>query len=457
MENRQKPEQSMRGIQISKMNAAIIVSSFLLYILLTATAIHVSMTIHDTYYAMDRYFGCVQLENLLRSGTRELTEQVRLYVLTGDETYRDNYFQELHENRSRERAVQYLGELGVEGDALKHLQAALEQSNALVEREFHAMALVALAKESPCSTLPQEVQDIELTAGERAMAPEKLMERAKELVFDAEYQNARLEIEENVEDSLYALNDTTSWRMEQGYESLERAMVVHQALIAVHFAATVIGFLFTLRLVVLPMRGYVKAIRERRNLREAGAYECKCLAHTCNVMFERNQAHELQLRHQAEHDALTGLLNRGAFDALQQELSAQAEPTGLLLVDVDKFKQVNDGYGHEMGDRVLQTVASLLSEHFRTTDYPARIGGDEFAVILTNASPERTAALQAKIETINHTLTHPTGGLPVVSLSVGGAFSQNGFSEDLYKHADLALYEVKEHGRCGCRFYQGEP
>ena len=126
-------------------------------------------------------------------------------------------------------------------------------------------------------------------------------------------------------------------------------------------------------------------------------------------------------------------------------------------MDVDKFKQVNDGYGHEMGDRVLQTVASLLSEHFRTTDYPARIGGDEFAVILTNASPERTAALQAKIETINHTLTHPTGGLPVVSLSVGGAFSQNGFSEDLYKHADLALYEVKEHGRCGCRFYQGEP
>lgn len=45
----------------------------------------------------------------------------------------------------------------------------------------------------------------------------------------------------------------------------------------------------------------------------------------------------------------------------------------------------------------------------------------------------------------------------MVSLSVGGAFSQNGFSEDLYKHADLALYEVKEHGRCGCRFYQGEP
>ena len=125
-----------------------------------------------------------------------------------------------------------------------------------------------------------------------------------------------------------------------------------------------------------------------------------------------------------------------------------------MILDVDKFKQVNDQYGHEMGDAVLKKVAKLLEENFRATDHPARIGGDEFAVILTDATEEMKPVIEEKVQNINNRLLNPENDLPKVSLSVGIAFSANGFGDDLYKKADSALYVTKENGRCGYTFYE---
>ena len=86
--------------------------------------------------------------------------------------------------------------------------------------------------------------------------------------------------------------------------------------------------------------------------------------------------------------------------------------------------------------QVLKKVAAFLKDGFRATDYPARIGGDEFAVILTSMSEEMQGAVERKITEMNDRLMHPNDGLPQVSLSVGGAFSENGFTDDLYQKAD---------------------
>ena len=160
------------------------------------------------------------------------------------------------------------------------------------------------------------------------------------------------------------------------------------------------------------------------------------------------------LRHQAEHDPLTGLINRGAFQEIQEVLRVKVQPLALLIVDVDHFKGINDRFGHEAGDAVLKKVARLLEKSFRATDFPARIGGDEFAVILTEIEPQQQERIEEKVRSINHKLRHPDDGLPSVSLSVGGAFSAMGYTDELYGMADRALYEVKKNGRCGCRFHQ---
>ena len=223
--------------------------------------------------------------------------------------------------------------------------------------------------------------------------------------------------------------------------------------VSILFIESIITFIMIILLIVKPLQVYVKCIREDKMMEITGSYEFKYLALTYNDIYEVNATNEAMLRYQAEHDPLTGIINRGAFDQLKKIFHAKSKSLGLLIIDVDKFKLVNDGYGHEMGDKVLKRVAKMLEDSFRATDYPARIGGDEFAVLLTNVTEDQKDIIQDKITHINDKLLHPSKGMPRVSLSVGGAFSNEGFTDDLYRKADLALYDVKEHGRCGCRFY----
>lgn len=441
----------VKGIRISRMNAAIITISLFLYVLLSVTAFRVSGTIQDSYRAMEEFFTCTQIGKYFYGGSNYLTEQARLFVSTGDAEYVENYFTEVHTTRRRENALELLAGSDLNADITEHLNAAMEKSEVLMKREIYAMALIFLSQGSEVSSLEPELQNAPLTEEDYTLSLDQLNAKAREQVFGSEYQAVREKLSNDVDDLIYALGGRYGKYMESKYEELHRAMVTHQTLIVVHFAATFISFAFTLFLVSLPLGRFVKRVKDGNTLRLSGAYECRRLAQTYNTMLTRIRANENTLRHQAEHDALTGLLNRGAFEALQNSLENCLRPLALLLVDVDKFKQVNDGYGHETGDKILKKVAGLLSDYFRSTDYPIRIGGDEFAVIVMDAVGEEQDTIMSKITAINEILTHPDDGLPVVSLSVGGAFSNAGFTKDLYRNADAALYEVKEQGRCGCR------
>ena len=120
--------------------------------------------------------------------------------------------------------------------------------------------------------------------------------------------------------------------------------------------------------------------------------------------------------------------------------------------DIDDFKKVNDTYGHEIGDQALRKVAALLEESFRSADYIFRVGGDEFAAILHDVTPEHKEIIGRKIDRINHTLQHPPKDFPKYSVSIGAAFSQNGYEDELFGQADAALYHTKKNGRCGYTF-----
>ena len=127
----------------------------------------------------------------------------------------------------------------------------------------------------------------------------------------------------------------------------------------------------------------------------------------------------------------------------------------LMICDIDNFKKINDNNGHLFGDAVICTFADELRSLFPSA-IKGRIGGDEFAIIMTNCSRKLQQVIYNKISAINQCLQNPGEGLPKVSLSVGVAFSDRGFSEELYSQADKALYKVKENGRCDCGFYDRE-
>ena len=164
---------------------------------------------------------------------------------------------------------------------------------------------------------------------------------------------------------------------------------------------------------------------------------------------ESTRASEQQFR--AEHDALTGVLNRAAFERITETLCSNPHPLAFVLMDIDNFKGVNDTYGHDVGDEILKKVADMLTTKFRDSDAAFRFGGDEFALILTNYKEGQEEFIIKKFDEINEQLLNPDDGLPPVSVSAGAAFSPNGYSDEIFKRADQALYKVKKNakGRCG--------
>ena len=205
--------------------------------------------------------------------------------------------------------------------------------------------------------------------------------------------------------------------------------------------------------VLRPVNRYVRCIEEEKDMEVKGLYEFKFLAYTYNKIHNRNMTNSQELQRKAEHDALTGIWNRTTFESLKESMTKSFCPLTLLLIDVDNFKGVNDNYGHEIGDRALKRVAKMLKEQFRSNDYPIRIGGDEFAVLMVNATPRDKAVIRQKINGINEALQKGKSGIPPLSLSVGVAFSESGYNNELYLKADAALYRTKEKGKCGITFH----
>lgn len=449
-ENNRKP---IKGIKIRTMNICMILISFVLYILLIVATVDASHRYRLMISAMEDYMSCEKDASLVKEGSDYLTDQVRLYTVTMDVKYVEQYFEEVYTVRRRDNAVEELQSFYVGDKAITYLQSALDNSNKLMEREIYAMKLISTAQGLDMSSYP-DVESAELTEEDRNLSQGEMIDKARNLVFGDAYREEKELITSNISYSLDNIIGSTMENQRNSVQNLKHTMTRQQILISILFVENILMFFLIIILIIKPLKIYIENIEDKERLDISGSYEFKYLALTYNNIYELNEANEAILNYRAEHDPLTGIINRGAFDNLKQLLKVKQIPIALLIVDVDKFKLINDGYGHETGDRVLKKVAKLLEESFRASDYAARIGGDEFAVILTDAAPEMKSVIYDKIKTINEELLNPKDDLPKVSLSVGVAFSPNGFGDDLYKKADSALYTTKENGRCGCSFYE---
>jgi diguanylate cyclase (GGDEF)-like protein/PAS domain S-box-containing protein len=181
-----------------------------------------------------------------------------------------------------------------------------------------------------------------------------------------------------------------------------------------------------------------------------------------NDVTERVQ-YEEQLEFQANHDVLTGLVNRNLLgDRINQGIAhAKREQgiVGVMLIDLDRFKVVNDGLGHAPGDVLLREIARRLSACVRDTDTVARLGGDEFVVVLTGViDPDNVALIASKILKAMKEPLYIEDKKLIVTASIGIAlYPRDGDEGDLLlRNADLAMYRVKEHGRNDYRFYLPE-
>jgi diguanylate cyclase (GGDEF)-like protein len=169
------------------------------------------------------------------------------------------------------------------------------------------------------------------------------------------------------------------------------------------------------------------------------------------------------LERQAAQDSLTGLGNRRRFEEDLAATMARSRRDGtmgaLLMLDLDRFKQVNDSHGHPAGDRVIKEVAEALRRRTRSSDSLARLGGDEFAVILPRCSREEARiAAEAIAEEIRR--RHPEDGSEPITVSIGiSAFGDDPRASvaTVISDADAAMYEAKDEGRDGVRLFKPAP
>jgi len=280
----------------------------------------------------------------------------------------------------------------------------------------------------------------------------RLASRAtNDIIWDCSLERDRIEWSEAAFDVLgYAetLTGTSrSWWVDHIHDDDRQRVINNLAnLKHAHFSQWVEQFRFRAtdgRYLTFVARGYVVRNKDGKPTRLLGSL------HDVTAQLQ----YEAKLKWAASHDALTGLPNRAMFaERLDQALADARQRgmcVGLIVLDVDRFKTINDTLGHHAGDAVLHDVAAKLSKRLPTSATLARLGGDEFAIILPGLTQE-----QARQETVDTLMGSLTGSLLHdgrhidVSLSAGGAvaFRDGMNAEELHKCADLALYAAKSDG-----------
>ncbi|MEJ5224146.1 MAG: tetratricopeptide repeat-containing diguanylate cyclase [Anaerolineales bacterium] len=166
------------------------------------------------------------------------------------------------------------------------------------------------------------------------------------------------------------------------------------------------------------------------------------------------------LEHRADHDALTGLLNRRAFFEQSEKLLHSRRkpqlPLALLMIDLDHFKNINDLHGHTVGDRILASVAALLGKHLRQVDLIGRYGGEEFVVLMPGIKEKEAAMVAQRLcQTVaEHAVVVGDESIHVTfSIGLAAGSRQTPSLDDLVRHADQALYQAKQAGRNCVKIY----
>ena len=404
--------------------------------------------------SMDEYMEWQKNINDMQIASDYLTEQSRLFVENGNTENLNNYFTESNESKRRENALENLKGKTDDAEMYKNMTEAMELSMNLMETELYAMRLKAESIGMSDADLPEEIQDVVLKAEDREKTAAEKDSKARDLLFNNEYLQVKRQILSKTTAALESVHEEIQEREGAAAERL-RYLINNEQVLIVALIVIVIGVVaLTAFQVINPLVKAIRMIEDHKLLPIKGTYEMRFLAKTYNQMYEANNKREKQLRYDASHDYLTGLYNRAG---LENKLKAiDIDSSTLIIMDTDRFKSVNDTYGHEIGDRLLKKLADTIRDSFRQGDIICRYGGDEFIILLGKSGKSDKEWIALRIEEINRKLADVSNGLPASSVSAGIAFGKGETTLTLFEKADRALYLSKEGGRKAYTFFEND-
>lgn len=383
-----------------------------------------------------------------------LTNQARLFTVKQEKVFLDNYIYEIKELKTREKAVEVITMTHNNDSVYTNTTLAYNESVYIQSIELYAMKLVCLANDIKLEEYDDIFNDVLISDASKKLSKERQLNVAQDFLFSSDYLISK----KRFQDYCAKSNRELVYSFLEIKDEVNNFFVNRFSLlilaVSILFISAILFSTFVLLLLIKPIASYTKSILIGEPVKDLGAFELRKLINSYNKLCQNNTEKANVLRQKAEHDFLTGLINRHAFDEIKDVLRSFNEPVAYLLIDVDYFKNINDVYGHQTGDLVLKKISKMLTIQFRKSDYVARVGGDEFAVIMTKFGDNGTEIIKNKIDNMNQCLQTIDDGLPSISLSVGVAFSQEGYIDELVEQADSALYKVKKGGRCNCSFYE---
>ena len=438
---------SLRAVNIFMIIGAVIISGLMVYF-----TYQLSVSFRDLTKTSEQQIELRKAALELMEASDYLTERVQRFTVEGDMRFLQEYFEEAFETNRREEAIEKMSEAAGTDEALKKLKTAMESSLELMNQEYYAMRLVIEAK--GYTDYPELLGSVALTEEDKALSSGEKMRRATEKVLDDDYYELKDKIRSNMKASLNELESMAYDNDARALEALRKKIVFVRVAIVVQTILVFLMVWITSNLGIRPILNAVERIKSDSPIPEKGANEICYLAHAYNKMYEAYKKSLDSLNFKASHDELTGAYNRFGYDLLVSNIDLNN--SYMMLLDVDNFKNINDTYGHETGDKVLVRLVEILRKNFRMDDYICRIGGDEFVIFMVHSSEQQRDLIASKIENINKELENLGDGLPSTSISVGivhGTEAKD--TENLYEKSDEAMYLAKQKGKHTYSFYSG--
>ena len=431
----------------------------MLIISVTVTAVLLVMTyrtinsFHALSKATDSYIDLQDAASSLMSASDYLTEEARSYTVLGERTHLDNYFHEAEVDRRREKAVELMEECLPDSDALLALKGAMTESVSLMDTEYYAMLLMLSAEGD--DDVPEALRGVELSERDRALTAGEKRALSAQMMHDDVYYRQKQQIRLRLSQCIESLKSGTHGTQETMEKRMHTDLVWIAVLIVLQYVGLILMLEITTKLGINPLLRAVDHIKQDQSLPIMGAHEFRYLASTYNKMYSAYKRSIENLSYKASHDALTGAYNRAGYDLITQ--SIDPDNTAIILFDADQFKEINDAYGHAVGDLTLRKIVSTMKMYFRSDDYICRIGGDEFAVLMVHVDERSGALIEKKVKQINQDLLSGKDDLPTLSLSAGVSCCRSGGTmKEILHEADVALYHVKRNGKNGCCFYDSD-
>ena len=442
-----------RGISMKVLNICFLVLAVILSVVLFIVVNRTDEIYKETHEITQNLINARDFSDDVVEASDYLTEQVRSFAVTGERVYLDNYFREIDETKRRDKALQMLDKNSENKEAFSELEDAIRESKILEEQEYYAARMAIEGFGYDVSEFPETIQEHHLKEEDLSLSQDEKKRKAIELLFNDRYQERKETIRTHTKGCLDRLLDDMHQTQNMEAEKLQRYVFFGHLISFILLVIILLMVLLTSLLIITPISKAVKLIREEKDIPPGGAYEMRFLAKNYNLMYNTHVQSKKKLNFEANHDKLTGLYNRRGYDFLLK--NTDLETSALMIIDLDKFKEINDHYGHAMGDKVLKRVGDAIFTTFRSDDYVCRIGGDEFAVIMIHLGPALINLVRMKYETMSKKLAEPMDGVPSVTISTGVAFGEYRIGASaLFKNADRALYNAKESGRNTIRFHK---